>query len=317
MRKQWVSVVAAVVLGAAPLIAQGAAAQTAPAMSAADVAKVEVAAALQDYMKAFSAQDSKAVARVIYSQPGITLSEQGVTLINPAQQELTNAAFIKKLVETGWVRTETPQVTVCVLNPTAAIGSGKYIRYRKDGTVHSQGGGVNFYSKTSQGWKMVTRINTLPEKVVTCEDGTQPSNGGAPDVARAKEEVIAAVRNYMTQYSARNAKAVAHEVYSKPGLQFGANGVSLIDPDRQEASTAARIKQMVAQGWDKSTFPNPSACILNPYAAIVSGAFHRHDKAGKVIYEGGETDLFVKTPQGWKMISLIGTAPSKVVTCND
>lgn len=305
---------AAAVLGGTPAMAQ-----QAGGMAPADVAKikVEVAAALQDYMKAFSAQDSKAVAHVIYSKPGITLSEQGAQLIDPAQQEVTNAAFIKKLADSGWVRTETPEVTVCVLNPYAAIGSGKYIRYRKDGSIHSQGGGVNFYSKTKDGWKMVTRINTAPNKVVTCEDGTKPNHGGPPDVAKAKQEVIAAVRNYMTQYSARNAKAVAHEVYSKPGLQFGPNGVSLIDPNKQEADTAVRIKQAIAEGWDKSTFPDPSACVLNPYAAIVSGAFHRHDKTGKVIYEGGETDLFVKTPAGWKMISLIGTAPTKVATCND
>lgn len=314
MRSVWRGFAAVMMLGASPAMAQ----QAAP-LTPAEVAKIktEVASALQDYMKAFSAQDSKAVAQVIYSKPGITLSDQGVQLIDPAQQEVSNAGFIKKLVESGWVRTETPDVTVCVLNPYAAIGSGKYIRYKKDGSVHSEGGGVNFYSKTPQGWKMVTRINTAANKIVTCEDGTKPNHGGTPDVVKAKQDVIAAVRNYMTQYSARNAKAVAHEVYSKPGLQFGPNGVTLIDPDKQEASTAVRIKEAIAEGWDKSTFPNPSACILNPYAAIVSGAFHRHDKAGKVIAEGGETDLFVKTAQGWKMISLIGTVPSKVATCND
>src|SRR5262249_47746277 len=149
-------------------------------MPGTDVAKIktEVAAALQAYMKAFSAQDSKAVAQVIYSHPGITVNDKGGTIIDPAEQEVSNGKFIKQLVEAGWVRTETPQVTVCVLNAYAAIGSGKYVRYRKDGTIHSQGGGVNLYSKTKDGWKMVTRINTPPEKTVTCEDGAQPNNGG-------------------------------------------------------------------------------------------------------------------------------------------
>ena len=296
-------------------------AQQAP-MSPADVAKAktDAAAALQNYMTVFSAQDAKGVWGTVWSHPSITITANGAAIVDDDAKQIAQAeGLYKSLIADGWVKTVTPSTTVCLLNPAVALVSGDFQRVRKDGSVISASGTVNIFAKIGTSWKMVARIVGAVGKIATCDDGAPATQAAStPEVAKVKGEVAAALVNYMTQYSARNAKAVAQDVYSHPGIQIGANGVTVIDPAKQEVETAARAKQMEATGWDKSAMATtPSVCLINANAALASGRFVRTRKDGSFHSDGGETDLFVKTKDGWKMVTLIGTDASKVVTCKD
>lgn len=145
-------------------------AQQAAPSGATTQAKIDVAKALQNYMKVFNERNFKAVAEDIWTNPSIGFSNAGITVIDLAAQLKRSEDVYKTLDQVGWDRTDTPSSTVCILNENAALISGDYRRLRKDGSVIEQRGSVNLFSKGPDGWKMVARIITAPGKTAACSD---------------------------------------------------------------------------------------------------------------------------------------------------
>ena len=145
-------------------------AQKAAPVAATSQAKLEVAAALQNYMKVFNERNFKAVAEDVWTNPSVGFSDKGITMIDLEAHLKRSQGVYSTLDKIGWDRTDTPVSTVCILNENAALISGDYRRLRKDGSVIEQSGSVNLFSKGPGGWKMVARIITAPSKTATCVD---------------------------------------------------------------------------------------------------------------------------------------------------
>jgi hypothetical protein len=137
------------------------------------------------------------------------------------------------------------------------------------------------------------------------------------EVATIKEEVTAAVHKYYRLFTERNMKAVAEQVFHRPSISVGANGVTVNTVDEVLARYEASLKQRLADGWDRSEFPNPKICVINRNAALASGVFYRYRKDGSVLSENGITYLYSRAEDGWRMVTMLGHTTDKVVQCND
>lgn len=58
--------------------------------------------------------------------------------------------------------------TVCVLNATAALVSGKFNRFKKDGSLHSEGSETILYAKAADGWRIVSIMTHDASRVTSC-----------------------------------------------------------------------------------------------------------------------------------------------------
>ncbi len=137
------------------------------------------------------------------------------------------------------------------------------------------------------------------------------------DVATIKEEVTAAVHKYYRLFTERNMKAVAEQVFHRPSISVGANGVTVNTLEATTARYERSLKQRLADGWDRSEFPNPKICVINRNVALASGIFYRYRKDGSVLSENGITYLYSRAEDGWRMVTMLGHTTDKVVQCND
>ena len=149
-------------------------AQQPPArMSADDVAKIKVAVTgvVTAYGRYYTERNAKAVVENVFASPSYSVSGGGVTLNDPAKQVAQTEANMKRMAETGWVKSELPNPKVCVLNASAAVASGTYYRYRADGSEHSRGSETFVLGKTANGWRVVTiMFHEAPDKAMTCNE---------------------------------------------------------------------------------------------------------------------------------------------------
>ena len=148
--------------------------------------------------------------------------------------------------------------------------------------------------------------------------GAEPTQGvPAAEVAQIKADVTAAANEYLAKFSRGDAKGIAESVYSHPAITIRNGTVELTD----EAAIADRytnnIKTLKTTGWVKSAFIDPKVCVLSRTVALMSSRFARYDKDNKVIVENGETDLFTKTPQGWKLVALFGHDAAGGINCKE
>lgn len=72
---------------------------------------------------------------------------------------------------------------------------------------------------------------------------------------------------------------------------------------------------LAAQGCDHSELPNPGICTPNPGTTIVSGMFRRYRTDGSVLAELGQTYIYGKTDEGWKIHATIAHGPDTVIGC--
>jgi hypothetical protein len=148
--------------------------------------------------------------------------------------------------------------------------------------------------------------------------GAQPGQGVPPDeVAKIKADVTAAANEYLAKFSREDAKGIAENVYSHPAFTIGSGGVDVTDEAKIADRYANNIKTLKAGGWARSAFINPKVCVLSRNVALMSSKFARYDKDNKVILEGGETDLFARTPQGWKLVALFGHGADGGINCKE
>jgi hypothetical protein len=133
--------------------------------------KTEVKAAFDQYYAWFSDGRSDLVAERAYQAPSLFLSPAGpdVRLSSDAVRARFDAV-LKPLIADGYGRSEMPNPSICVLNENTATVSGRYIRYRKDGSVMGELGGIYIFTKTTGSWRIVALINHDPSKALGCSD---------------------------------------------------------------------------------------------------------------------------------------------------
>ena len=142
-------------------------------ISADEIAKVkkEVTAAVHRYYQLFTERNMKALPQEIFHVPFIYLAPDGAQVDQTA--EVMTARFegnLERLLESGWDRSEFPSPNVCVLHAGAAIASGKFYRYRKDGSVLSENAVTYVFAKTDKGWRIVSFGGHGLDRVVPCKD---------------------------------------------------------------------------------------------------------------------------------------------------
>jgi hypothetical protein len=171
-RKQAMNVCARLVMSVA-LIYTGVSPVTAQQRSAERerTIRAEVKAAFDQYYTWFSDGRSDLVAERAYQAPSLFLAPAGpdVRSSNDAIRARFDAV-LKPLIADGYSRSEMPNPSICVLNESTATVSGRYIRYRKDGSVMAQLGGIYIFTKAAGSWRIVALINHEPNKVLGCSD---------------------------------------------------------------------------------------------------------------------------------------------------
>jgi hypothetical protein len=149
------------------------AASAQPSLSADEVAKIkkEVTAAVHHYYRLFTERNMKALPEEVFHVPLIYLSPEGAS-VDATAQEVTarTEANLKRILESGWDRSEFPSPNVCVLHAGAAIASGKFYRYKKDGSVLSENAVTYIFGKTEKGWRIVAYGGHGLDRVVPCQD---------------------------------------------------------------------------------------------------------------------------------------------------
>ena len=138
------------------------------------------------------------------------------------------------------------------------------------------------------------------------------------EVAKIKADVTAAANEYMAKFSREDAKGIAESVYSHPAFTISRDGnVEVTDQAQLADRYANSIKRLKADRWVRSAFLNPKVCVLSSTVALMSTQYARYDKDNKVILVGAETDVFAKTPQGWRLVALFGHGAEGGITCKE
>ena len=153
--------------------------------------------------------------------------------------------------------------------------------------------------------------------VGTAQAAEEPRGPSPAEVAKIKADVTAAANEYLAKFSREDAKSIGEQVYSHPSVAIRNGNVELVDQAKIAESYAGRLKNLKASGWAKSAFVNPKVCVLTSDIALMSSKYARYDKNNKVIMEGAETDVFTKTPQGWKLVSLFGHGADRGIDCKE
>ncbi len=142
-------------------------------LSADEVAKIknEVTAAVHHYYRLFTERNMKALPEEVFHVPLVYLSPEGAQ-VDATASEVTarTEANLKRLLDSGWDRSEFPSPNVCVLHAGAAIASGKFTRYKKDGSVLSENAVTYLFGKTGKGWRIVSYGGHGLDRVVPCKD---------------------------------------------------------------------------------------------------------------------------------------------------
>lgn len=149
-------------LGAGPVAAQQLSADRESSI------KADVSRAFDEYLRWFVEDRPDLVARRIRT-PWLRLQPTGpITISMDSQVETWFEDTLRPLVADGYERSEWPVLRICVLNESTAILSGKYIRYRKDGSAMGEHGTSYVFARSDADWQIVATIPHDPEKMVAC-----------------------------------------------------------------------------------------------------------------------------------------------------
>lgn len=132
----------------------------------------------------------------------------------------------------------------------------------------------------------------------------------------ANAEVRALHEVYYEYFAEGQADLIAERIYHPNRMAFAANGVTIAGgQDEVEAGFRRAAESLAAQGYDHSELPNPSLCSPNSGTTIVSGMFRRYREDGSVLAELGQTYIYGKTDEGWRIHATIAHGPDTVVGC--
>jgi hypothetical protein len=139
--------------------------------SSRDTMKAEIRAVWDDYIRSFSAGRADLIAKRSYTAPSASLPGSGVTFfMTPADVKARFESTIGTLVAKNYERSDTRTANICLLNDGAALLSGTFVRYLKDGSVMSEIAGTYLFGKTAAGWRIMAQVAHSADKVVKCSD---------------------------------------------------------------------------------------------------------------------------------------------------
>ena len=144
--------------------------------------------------------------------------------------------------------------------------------------------------------------------------------GLAAGVGIGQENTNAEIRAlhavYYQYFAEGRADLIAERIYHPNRMSFTANGVTIASGREEvEAGFKRATESLAAQGYARSELPNPSICSPNPGTTIVSGMFRRYRGDGSILAELGQTYIYGKTDDGWKIHATINHGPNTVVGC--
>ena len=138
----------------------------------------------------------------------------------------------------------------------------------------------------------------------------------APDRARLRAELTAALEDYVGAFSDGRADYIADSVYTAPAYFFGGGNVQV---RMTRADVRERFEQMMAplpaQGYDRSEIRGSDVCLLSDSAALVTLDFARVRADGSVMTAGTAIYFYAKTAEGWRVNASIGS--SQRIQCDD
>jgi hypothetical protein len=133
--------------------------------------KADIRAAWDQYIRDFSARRADLIAERSYTAPSASLAGAGVVFsMTPADVKARFESSISTLVAKNYERSDTRTANICILNDGAAILSGTFVRYLKDGSVMSEIAGTYLFAKTAPGWRIVAQVGHSADRVMTCPD---------------------------------------------------------------------------------------------------------------------------------------------------
>ncbi len=144
--------------------------------------------------------------------------------------------------------------------------------------------------------------------------------GLATGVALGRQSAETDVREmhdvYYQYFADGRADAIAEQIYHPNRMAFGATGVTISTGQSDVEGRFRRLlEELAAQQYDHSEMPNPSICTPNPSTAIVSGMFRRYREDDSVLAELGQTYIYGKTDDGWRIHATIGHGPEMLIGC--
>lgn len=161
----------------------------------------------------------------------------------------------------------------------------------------------------------VVLVGGLMTKPVAAQEVT-PLDATA--TAKIKSEVSDAVASYLKVFNAHDPKGVAENAQAAPSFvvlpSFGI--LPYLHTEDVAKFSGDAMTQMKGAGWDRSKLDIASVCVLAADMALASGNTTRYRTDGTVMNVIGETLLYVRTKEGWRIGGLILHQPNKVVTCN-
>ena len=131
--------------------------------------KEEIITVWNNYVSVFSEGRADVIADRIYAAQSYYVENDGPVFI-PTRSENEDGFrtdFIG-LEAQDYDRSETQYMNICVLNPTGAILSAVYTRYRTDGSILLESGGTYMFAKFEEGWRILAVISHSSEKVIQC-----------------------------------------------------------------------------------------------------------------------------------------------------
>lgn len=130
--------------------------------------QAEVRATWDEYLRALSAGRADTIADRVYLAPSLYIAATGMEVSKTPADVRAHFETLIKALDPDYQRSETKFANICVLNDTAAVLSGQFIRYRKDGSVLSELAGTYVLAKTAEGWRIVTQMGHSPDRILKC-----------------------------------------------------------------------------------------------------------------------------------------------------
>jgi ketosteroid isomerase-like protein len=128
-----------------------------------DALRSEVRAALDEYVRAFSAHDAAAIADRVVMAPSLLLGNDGVvTYGTTADVKSRYIATLGQLANDKYDRSVVKTASVCVLNNSAAVVTAQFVRYRTDGSTLSEPSATYVFAKAAGGWKITRGLSCAP-----------------------------------------------------------------------------------------------------------------------------------------------------------
>jgi hypothetical protein len=151
------------------LAAQSAQAQALKPEETAQI-KTEVIKAMDGYMASFNNGDTKSVANNSFTNPGLAMGANGVTVNTPEQLDKQYAGNLARLKEAGWAKSVVLSYEVCVMNPNVAFASSRFNRVKTDGSILAEGATTYMLNKSKDGWRIAMLIGHDRSKTMKCSD---------------------------------------------------------------------------------------------------------------------------------------------------